>query len=387
VTTNDERDLYERLDRALETIAPHPAPIDEAIRRGRVSRRRRRRAAVAGAAAGVAAGAGLVAGLVVLLPAHGYTTSGEASGSGAYTVTVQTRSPHAPAGEIAAGTLDGQAWQITAKKPGTDGAAPGMQLIVASGPAAGPAGMSAAGSPLAANGADPVAWQEYGMGNSTAQGQLGAVRADVSYVTVRLSNGTVLTLQPVTVYGARAVAFVAPLGATILDATAYSRHGEIATAIPFSYPGQRASFVDGIASFITWLKPGQHGLDRASGRLGSGTFDGHTWSATVYLGPWGICFEVAGGAPMVSYCTPATSALGTHLLFWTGVDPNVAGGSAAASVARVVVHRVDGVTVEVRPVTIGQQKFFVFPMRDDDRDPLGWKAYDSSGRLVASSAS
>lgn len=384
MTTNDERDLHERLDRTLETIIPRPAPIDDAVGRGRVIRGRRRRlATMAGAAAGVAACVGLVTGLATLLPSHRYTISSSASGG--YTVTVQAPGPRAPAGEIASGSINGRPWQITAEKPGTDGAARGMQLILGSGPAAGPAGMSAAGAPLAANGADPVAWQEYGMGNSTAQGQFGAVRADVSYVTIRLSNGTVLTLQPVTVYGVRAVAFAAPLGATIIDATAYSRHGEIATAIPFSYPGPRTSFIDGIASFAAWLKPGQHGLDRASGQLGSGTFDGHTWSATAYLGPWGICFEVAGGTPLVRYCTPATSALGTQRLFWTGVDPNVAGGSASASVTRVVVHRVDGVTVVVRPVTIGQQKFFVFPMRYGLK-PLTWKAYDSSGKLVASSA-
>jgi hypothetical protein len=382
VTTNDERDLHERLNRTLETIIPRPAPVDDVVGRGRIIRGRRRLGAMAGAAAGVAAGVGLVAGLAVLLPSHGYTSSSAASGS--YTVTVQAPGPHAPAGEIASGTINGRPWQITAEKPGTDGAALGMQLILASGPATGPAGMSAAGSPLAANGADPVAWQEYGMGNDAAQGQFGAVRADVSYVTVRLSNGAVLTLQPVTVYGVRAVAFAAPLGATIIDATAYSRQGEIATAIPFSYPGTGASFSDGIASFAAWLKPGQHGLDRVSGRLGSGTFDGHAWSATAYLGPWGICFEVAGGTPMVRYCTPAVSALGTQRLFWTGVDPNVAGGSVSASVTRVVVHRVDGVTVEVRPVTIGQQKFFVFPMGDGTK-PLIWKAYDSSGKLVASS--
>ena len=43
-----------------------------------------------------------------------------------------------------------------------------------------------------------------------AQIQLGTVQADVSYVTVRLGDGTVLTLHPVSVYGTHAVALALP---------------------------------------------------------------------------------------------------------------------------------------------------------------------------------
>jgi hypothetical protein len=42
----------------------------------------------------------------------------------------------------------------------------------------------------------------------------------VTQVAVRLSNGTVLILHPVEVYGVRAVAFAVPVGAGIADATA-----------------------------------------------------------------------------------------------------------------------------------------------------------------------
>lgn len=366
MSIDDERELHEHMDRVFATSTAPAAPVDGAMRRGKTIRLRRRAAVAAGLAAVVAAG-------VITVPALRHDALAPAPASGNYTVTVQPPGPHAPAGEIASGTIDGQQWQVRTYKPGTNGPR-GLQSILVSGAGSGPGGIGEAVPALTVNQADPVGWQA--SANSTVQVQFGAVPADVSYVTVRLGNGTMLTLHPVTVFGVRAVAFAAPLGITIVDAAAYSRHGEIATAIPFSYPGE-------MASFETWLKPGQHGLGRASGRIGSGTFDGHAWSARAYLGPWGICFLVAGDSPVTRSCIPAVSTLGTSVLFRSGVDPNVAGGTASASVARLVVHRSDGVTVQVRPVRIGQQKFFVFPMRNGDK-ALTWKAYDSSGRLVAS---
>ena len=122
--------------------------------------------------------------------------------------------------------------------------------------------------------ADPVS-SHLARTRGPVQVQYGAVRADVTYVAVRLGNGTVLLLHPVAVYGVRAVAFAVPVGAGVLDATAYSRHGEIGAAIPFSAP-------NGVAAFSLWLTPGQHGLARASGRIGSGTANGSAWSVTAY---------------------------------------------------------------------------------------------------------
>lgn len=85
-------------------------------------------------------------------------------------------------------------------------------------------------------------------------------------------------------------------------------------------------------------------------------------------------------------CVPGTSAApGTNVLFWTSGDPEVAAGNAAPSVVRLVVHRPDGTTIQVQQVTVGQQKFFAFPMRAG-RQALNWQAYDSSGTVVASSA-
>jgi hypothetical protein len=148
----------------------------------------------------------------------------------------------------------------------------------------------------------PVAFAEVGL--MPVEAQYGPVQADVSYVKVTLDNGTVLTLHPVTAHGVRVVAFATPANAMIVSATAYSRHGEIATAIPFNEPG-------GQAFFGIWLKPGQHGIARASGSIGSGTAGGNTWSAFAYLGPWGVCVVSVTG-PICA----ATSAsdLGTEVM-------------------------------------------------------------------------
>ena len=202
-----------------------------------------------------------------------------------YTVTVQAPGPHSPPGLIALGTIDGQGWQFIAAKPGSGAPGRSGQFFTTLGPAFAGEATSMPGTALAVYGAAPVSFFELTCG--PVQVQYGAVRADVTYVAVRLDNGTVLILHPVAVYGVRAVAFAIPVGAGIAEVTAYSRHGEIAAAIPFNAPS-------GMADFGVWLKPGQHGLARASGRIGSGTFHGSAWSATAYLGPWGICIQVSG---------------------------------------------------------------------------------------------
>jgi hypothetical protein len=374
MSIDDERVLYERLDRAFETITPAPAPVEGAVRRGQAIRRRRRAAAAAGLAAVVAAG-------VIAVPVLRYATRPATSASGNYTVTVQAPGSHAPAGEIAFGTVNGQQWRIVVNKPGTEGAARGQELIVASGSAFGPQGVSDSAPSLAVDNTEPVSLT--GLRSGTTQVQYGAVRDDVSYVTVRLGNGTVLTLHPVTVYGTRVVAFAAPAGANIVDATAYSLRGEIGVAVPFNNPS-------GLASFGLWLKPGQHSATRVSGLIGSGRFDGGTWSATAYIGSWGTCVVASGGGTSAGSCLPTTAALGTNVMFWTGGTPEVVSASASASVTRIVVTEPGGATMQIRPVTVAGQKFFAFPMSPQqwvayNRPVWKWTAYDSSGGVVTSS--
>lgn len=362
MSIDDERDLYQRLDGAVEAITPRPAPVDGVMRHGRVIRWRRRAVAVAGVAV-VAAG-------VVAVPSIRHAAS-EKPATPRYTATVQPPGPHSPPGLIASGTVSGKHWQVTVGRPGAGGAGSGQQFAVVSGPAFGPEPLTSSGPALASDPTEPVSF--IALSGGTNQAQFGAVGPDVSYVTVRLGNGTLLTLHPALVWGVRAVAFAAPVGAGITEATAYSRHGVIATAIPFDQPGE-------MATFSAWLRPGQHGLSRASGRIASGVVSGRAWSVTAYLGPWGICVDSSTGG---GYCTTTASGLGTSLLFREAGTPGVAGGTASAAVTRVVAYPPGGAAVQTRPVTVGGQKFFAFPLAHGDK-AVRWKAYDSAGNVVAS---
>lgn len=374
---DDERDLHGQLEAAFEAIIPRPAPVDGAVRRGRAIRVRRRVAVAAGAAAAVAIG-------VFAVPSLLHQTASPPPVSPAkakpYTVTVQAPGPHSAPGLIASGTIDGQSWQFTAAKPG-----PGGQMFTTSGPAFGVAATSQPGLALALGwlpdeSADPVSFSDtsgWVLTRGPVQVQYGAVQADVTYVAVRLGNGTVLVLHPVAVYGIRAVAFAVPVGTGIVDATAYSRYGEIAAATPFNAPS-------GVAAFGVWLKPGQHGLARTSGRIGSGTANGHAWSVTAYLGPWGICFQVPATGPTWAYCLPNTSYLDRDSfdLSMNGDGLTVEAEPAPPSAAWIIVNQADGTTTKFWPVTVGGQKLFAFQPRLGS-DPLSWKFYDNSGHVVA----
>jgi hypothetical protein len=371
VRIDDERDLYGQLEAAFEAITPRPAPVDGAVRRGRAIRVRRRVAVAAGAAAVVAIGVFAVPSLL-----HQTASPAPVSPAKPYTVTVQAPGPHSAPGLIASGTIDGQRWQLTAAKRGTGR---GLQIFTASGPAFGGDAGSQPGDPLAtlaANSAAPVSFSNPPLALTWGPVQVhyGAVRPDVTYVAVRLDNGTVLILHPVAVYGVRAVAFAVPVGAGVVDATAYSRHGEIAAAIPFNAP-------NGVAAFGLWLTPGQHGSARASGRIGSGTFHGTAWSATAYLGPWGICIQApATGLPW-AFCPPAISDLDSGTTSIPGDSLVVAAGHAPASAAWVIVNQPDGTTTKAWPVTVGGQKLFAFQLFIGPY-PLSWTAYDNSGHVV-----
>ena len=363
---DDERDLHERLEAAFEAISPHPAPLDDTVRWGRAIKRRR-----AALAIGVVAVAAAVA-FGVPSVAHRTAGSAPASPGRPPTVTVQAPGRDAQPGEIATGTIDGRRWWIVADLPGTNGAGPGHQNIIIAGPAVEPIERFPTMPVLStADSLGPVSFTATISGG--VQIQVGAVRADVSYLTVRLDDGSVLTLHPVTVYGTRAVAFAIPAGAQITDVVAYSRHGEIASAVPFNQPG-------GLAWFVSWLRPGQPQAARASGRIASGA----GWSATAYLGPWGICIPVVDPQPAEVACVPSVPASAVVLNLDQGGTPEIAGGIASASVARVVVTQPDGSTAEVRLVTVGGHKFFAFAVRPGAK-PLRWAAYNSAGNVVAAS--
>jgi hypothetical protein len=370
---DDERDLHERLDEAFGAISPHPAPVDEAMRGGRTIRVRQRAILAVGLGAAAAAFALAVPSLL-----HRTAAPAPAAPARSYTVTVQTPGPGPQPGLIASGTINGQRWWIIADRPGTDGARAGQQLIIAAGPGVGaPAGSDLYVPTLGTGTAPGPVFFDSGTFGTAGQIQVGAVQADVSYVTVRLDNGAVLTLHPVTVYGTRAVALALPIRAKITEVAAYSRHGEIAFAVPFNWPG-------GGAWVISWLQPGQVAAPRVSGVAGSGTVRGKAWSATAYLGPWGTCIGLDGGTGPGGSCFPSAPGVTGVVTLNQGRTPEIAGGVAPASAARVVVTQPDGTKVEVRLVTVGGLQVFAFAVRPGAK-ALGWVAYDSAGHVIASS--
>jgi hypothetical protein len=357
--------LHEKFDDAFESLTPPPAPVQDIMKAGTWMRWRRRTTAVVCAAAVVAA--------AVVLPLTVHWQASPQPAAARYTATVQPPGPHSPANEIAQGTVNGKSWQVLMTKTTGNTSAGYTDCTEGLGPALGYVPVDGACEPpRGATPADPVVFG-LGMGESfkaIARAWSAAVASDVSYVTVTLTNGTLLTLHPATVYGRRYIAFAAPenVGA-VVRLTAYSRQGEIASAVAFTESG-----IDTFES-SPWLRPGQRGLPRITGTIGS---------ATAYEGPWGICL-VTGG---LTQCLTATAPLGLNALDLgvtnTAKYTGTAFWTVPFSTARVVVTEHGEKAFQVPPVTLGAQKFVTFQV-PGGRWPPSVIAYDSAGHIVGSS--
>lgn len=361
---SDEHDLTGRLDQALQGITPRAAPVDRAVRQGTVIRVRRRIAAVAGLAVVAAA-------IAVQVLLHQRAPQPVLNHPRHHNVTVHPAGPHSAAGLIAAGTADGRRWKVTAGKPGPGGAARGAQCFTA---VLRPTSLRSCGAVTGPSESDPVAFM--GTSDRFTDAEFGRVSAAVSYVTVRLADGTVLILRPVSVYGSRYVAYAVPAHTVISRITAYSAHGELAWAIPFNDP-------DGSATVSLWLRPGQTGLPRATHLADSGTVDGRAWSVTVYVGPWGECAVTRGSGYTGGGCAPVTTPQGTSVLGWANGPLVVVYGSAAADVRHVVITLRGGGSSRVLTTLVGDQKFFAFAY-GRGQHPIRWQAYDAARHEVAS---
>jgi hypothetical protein len=351
VNISDEQDLAGRLDQAFQAITPREAPLDQAVRHGTVIRVRRRLAAVAGVAV-VAAG---IAVPVLLNQQAPQPVLNQPR----YHVTVHPAGPHSPAGLIASGTADGRRWTVMAGKPGSGG-----QCFTA---VLGPTSLRNCGAVTGPAEPDPVAF----MGNSDrfTDVEFGPVSAAVSYVTVGLADGPLLTLHPVPAYGTRYIAFAAPAHAVISKITAYSARGEIASAVPFHDP-------DGTATISLWLRPGQTGLPRATHLVGSGTAGGRAWSVTAYVGPWGECLVTPSGSTGGG-CVAVSRPRGTSVIGSAGGPPVVVYGSAAADVEHVVITLAGGGNIRVPAIQVGTQKFFAFA-HASGQHPVRWQSYNAA---------
>jgi hypothetical protein len=275
MSIQDERELRGRLGGLLDSIEPVPAPVANAMRRGKVIRMRRWVSAALGVAV-LAAGAVVLPGLirghhapVPMAPRH-------------YKVTVQQLGPTAKAGLVGVGTIDNKRWQIVLSKGAGDGCEV-EQYLLTCGP----------------NGGGAVGPRDVVLDDATAgatEFQLGNVGSDVTRVVIRLSDGSQLDLRPISAGGHRWIAFAAPLHAMV-RAESFVGVSEYAYATPY-----RASTY---TEFVTWLRPGQPGLPRSFAHVGSGVFDGVAWSTSVSIGPWGYCVAFANGGS----CIPTATSL------------------------------------------------------------------------------
>jgi hypothetical protein len=356
MSTGAEQDIAHRLDQMLGTITPRPAPVEHAMRQGRAIRTRRRMT--------VAAGLAVAAAVAVAVPAalHAGLLSKPVSRPKHHVVTVHPAGQHSN-GLIAYGTVDGKRWQIRAEKPGTGAASPADQCWVA-------LNLEGCGNKFATS--DPADLQAGSRGPTGAV--YGPVAADVTYLRVALAGDEELTLHPVTAFGGRDVAFAAPT-AIVTSVTAYSRAGEIATAIPLHTP-------DSSLTFATWLRPGRQGLPRATGLIGSGRVAGTAWSVTAYQGPWGRCLIVRDPKPSSTDC-PAGAGRGATAISYTAGTPFLGIWQVAAPAAHVVITLTNGHSVRVPVVGVGTWRYFAFGLGKGVR-PVRWTAYGSDRQAVGS---
>lgn len=274
MSVQDERDLRERLAALLDGVEPAWAPVDSAMRRGKVIRIRRWVSAAAGVAVLAAGG--------VLLPGLIRDNGAPPMAARHYAVTVQDLGPTARGGLIGVGTINGKRWRVVLDSRQGDGCALETDLLTCGpkyGAQVGPreVSLNAAG----------------GLGT---QFQIGTVGSDVTRVVIRLSNGRELDLRPISAGGQRWVAVAAPVHAMLGAESFVGR-----TVYQHSVPFVASSYTE----FVTWLGPGQRGQPRASAQIGSGIVAGVAWHTSVTVGPWGYCVAFANGGS----CIPAATRL------------------------------------------------------------------------------
>ena len=363
MSVQDEHELRARLGALLDGIEPRPAPVTRVVRRGRGIRMRRWISVAAGIAV-IVAGAALIPGF---LQTHRVAPISQLH----YKVTVTPLGTNAKGGVVGAGTIGTKRWRVVVNRSQGGGCTSQLYLLTC--------GSAYIGS---------VGPREVSLDSASAGGtqyELGPVGAHVTRVVIQLSNGTVLSLRPVSAGGKRWVAVAAPLRA-ITRAVSYVGQSEYQYAIPFD--------TNGVAGFITWLRPGQAGLPVASRSVGSGELDGVSWHAVVHTGPWGYCAVFSDG----STCVPASSA--SQLLAGRVVAPftcsrlyksssrkamEASSGIAAVApdVKDVVLQFADGGRLRIAAVSVGGIRMlgYAIPQRPKVVRTL---AYGIHGQLLQS---
>jgi hypothetical protein len=352
---------------ALEEVVPSPAPVAAVIRRGKRVRIRRR----------AVVGAGLAA--VAIAAVFGPGLVRDVRGSAPPSVVKQPQVTVSPVGRanrhgvIANGAINGRPWTIRLRKMGKD-----LCLGASGGPS-----MGCQRSRDFSPGEAPVTFE--GAGGGDRYYLAGPVSARVSRVSVVLSDGAVLRLEPVRFGSLRWVGVMLPTRVGLAEVIAYSAGREIAHAIPFQ--GTHGA----MPSIVGWLRPGQRGLARISKLVGSGVSAGRHWSVTMHAGPWGYCTIVrVAGRGASQGCWPSASVVG-------GVRMSSSGGPVAGSplpwwsvgqVPRSVTYLTfvisDGHTVRVPAVPVGRERIYSLVLGAKGLRVLRWAAHDAAGHTISS---
>jgi len=356
VSSFDEQDLGQRVDRALATITAGPAPAAAIMAQGRWIRRRRR-VVRTGAVAVLAA-------LTLIFPALLYKAvqGGQPPGPAAQGLTVNRLGPIARNGVIGSGTLDGKPW--TVRLAGTrDPVAQAKGL-----PPTGRLGTRPGGSA-------PVTLHVAG---SVAQRLLaGPVSPGVAYLTIRLADGSVHRLYPVAWHGHSYIGLVLPWNLAMARLTAYSRHGELAYAIPFSEP-------DHFPQVVSWLRPGAPVPAEISATVATGWNAGtqDQWSIVVRIGPWGTCLLNQAGYSGI-WCRPTLSYPANAVIRVTsGPDLTDVAGITGRAVAYIKLTLRNGKTTRLHVLHVGGQGFYALSVVTNH--VASWTAYTTAGRAIAS---
>ena len=354
MTGRDEQHLSQRVNRALAAVTVGPAPAAEIVARGRAIRWRRRLAE-----AGAVAVAAAVTAVAVALPGLLFTAGHPRPPAGP--LTISKLGPVARNGVIGSGTVGGKPWTVRlAGGPDPVATAAGL-------PATGGLGTRPAGS-------DPVTLHGAGSGGQWLLA--GPVSPAVTYLTMQVADGTTYRLWPVAWHGHDYLSLVVPGGLPVTRLTAYSRHGELAFAIPFSV-------ADSFPRVVSWLRPGTALPAVASATVAHGPISNGTgpWSVEVQIGPWGTCLQDYHGyfgtwcRPTVSYPPNAVT------LVMSGPSITERAGITGRAVAYIQLRLRNGKTARLHVLHIGGQGFYALSL------PTGqvasWTAYTTTGHPIA----
>jgi hypothetical protein len=368
VSVQEERELRERLGGLLDGIEPRPAPVGLAVRQGRGIRMRR----WVTAAVGLAVLAGGAVALPVLLTGH--KVAPPMARLRHFTVTVNPPGPDARPGLIASGRQDGHRWTVVISGHGKS------MSVTAGGPGGAAVGM---GGPLPA-GPAPVNFETFGSGGpGGAMTFFGAVRDDVSLITVTLPGGKVVNLMPVRYDRERYIALVIPSDVPIVRATAYRSGVELAYSIPFDR-----------TSLQNWWLPGQVGPARFTKMIASGVFAGHAWRYVAQFGPWGHCVKVPYGSMCLDGLRPAElnpPHLLNELICGGLYSPNATKfapsglGTARSDVRMVLITLSGGSTERYQAVDVRVARVFAYVIPPHQRI-VSATAYNAAGQVLGTSS-